>query len=39
MLTNSLASIKCPNTVIRGEIGFILVYQAELIGVLGFRES
>ena len=39
MLTDSLASVKCPDTVIRGKIGFVLVNQAELIGVRGFWES
>jgi hypothetical protein len=39
MLTNSLASVKRPDTVIRGEIGFVLVNQAELISVGGFWES
>ena len=39
MLADSLATVKGPDTVIRSEIRFVLVHQAELIGIWGFRKS
>ena len=36
VLADSLASVKGPDAVIGGEIRFVLVHQAELIGIRVF---